>query len=127
MIDAWNAAVHALDARAALAVDPTTLIHDAPNVQSGSQRVIRVLVQEGTEIDIAELAKRANVSESMARRTAELYRSVISAQKTTQERRNAKDDVLRDKSKNGVPSSSSGTSSTSSGTSSTSAMKAKAA
>ena len=117
MIDAWNAAIHALDARAALAVDPTTLIHDAPDAQSGSQRVIRVLVQEGTETDIAELAKRGNVSQATARRVLDMYRSVISAQSIVQDTRSAKGATEYNNNRSGNAGSSPGTS----------AMKAKAA
>src|SRR5262250_1755490 len=72
----------------ALSAAPETLLHDAGARESGSQRVIRVLVQEGVDIDLAELAAKSSVSTSMARRTLELYRSVISAQETTQQTRN---------------------------------------
>jgi hypothetical protein len=90
MVDVWNAAIHALNARAALAVDPTTLIHDAPaDAQNGFSRVVRVLATEG-DLDVAELAKRANVSEATARRAAEAFRSVLAAQAVTQDTRNAK-------------------------------------
>jgi len=121
MIDAWNAAIHALDARAALAVDPTTLIHDAPDAQSGSQRVIRVLVQEGTETDIAELAKRGNVSQATARRVLDMYRSVIAAQSMTSDTRNGRGASEHAKNNNTHGTQSAGSSSA------TSAMKAKAA
>ena len=120
MIFAWNTCVRVLDSRAALAVDPTTLIHDAADAQNSSQRVIRVLVQEGVEIDISELAKRANASQGTARRVLDLYRSVISAQGMTPDTRNGKGASEHDNNKNAHPTRSSGTSGTS-------AMKAKAA
>jgi len=83
MVDAWNAAVHALDARAALAVDSASLIHDAPaDAQNGFSRVVRILATEG-DLDVAELIKRANVSEATARRAAEAYRTVLAAQAGT--------------------------------------------
>ena len=119
-IDVWNAAIHALDKRMALSVAPETLLHDAGARESGSQRVIRVLVTEGVDIDIAELAAKAGVSTATARRTSELYRSVVAAQSMTQDARNGNHASEHDKSKNAVPASSSGTSATS-------ATKAKAA
>ena len=89
MIDAWNAAVHALEAARCLAVDPATLIHDAPaDAQNGFSRVVRILATTQDDLDDAELAKRANVSEATARRAAEAYRSVLAAQAVTQDARN---------------------------------------
>ena len=100
MIDAWNAAVQALDARAALAVDPTTLLHDAPSdAQNGFSRVVRLLTTEG-DLTSAELAKRANVSEATARRAAEAYRSALAAQAASQDTRNGKHASQHDNDKN---------------------------
>jgi hypothetical protein len=93
-IDVWNAAIHALDKRMALSVDPTTLIHAAGARESGFTRAVKILVQEGVDIDIAELATRASVSNATARRASELYRSVIAAQAVTQDTRNASSRAL---------------------------------
>jgi hypothetical protein len=113
MIDAWNAAINALNARAALAVDPTTLIHDATaDTQNGFSRVVRLLATEG-DLGVAELAKRANVSEATARRAADAYRSVLAAQPVTQETRNAKASSEPAEEQNARPTRSSATSATS--------------
>jgi hypothetical protein len=108
MIDAWNAAINALNARAALAVDPTTLLHDAADAQNGFSRVVRLLATEG-DLDVAELAKRANVSEATARRAAEAYRSVLAAQAVTQETRNGKGASQHASEQNARPTRSSAT------------------
>jgi hypothetical protein len=86
------------------------LIHDAPaDAQNGFSRVVHVLATEG-DIDIAELAKRANVSEATARRAAEAYRSVLAAQAVTQDTRNAKASSEHDDDQNARPTRSSATS-----------------
>ena len=80
MVEAWNAAVHALDAHAALSVDPTTLLHAQADTQTGFTRVVRILATEG-DLDVAELAKRANVSEGTAKRASQVYHDVLAAQR----------------------------------------------
>jgi len=81
-IEIWNAAINALDSRAALAIAPDLLLHAAPDKpQTGFSRAIRVLATEG-ELTVSDLAAKAHVSETLAKRAADTYREVIAAQRT---------------------------------------------